>query len=143
MQAAAAAAGVRRFVFVSSIKFNGEAPAPRDIYDVSKLEAEQGLLALSAQIGTAIVIIRWLQRGAALPLGGAIHKQRSLVAQDNLVDLIVCCITYPTAVNQTFLVSDGEDVSTKALLRRMGHGMGQPARLMPFSASLLTLAATM
>ena len=84
--------------------------------------------------------MHWLQRGVPLPLG-AIHNQRSLVALDNLVDLIVTCLTHPAAANQTFLVSDGEDVSTTELLRRMGQAMGRPARLVPVPASWLKLAA--
>ncbi|MCW2312600.1 UDP-glucose 4-epimerase family protein [Rhodoferax antarcticus] len=168
----AAAAGVRRFVFVSSIKVNGEstqlgspfkaddAPAPLDAYGVSKMEAEQGLRELATQTGMEVVIIRpplvygpgvkanfaammrWLQRGVPLPLG-AIHNQRSLVALGNLVDLIVLCLTHPAAANQTFLVSDGEDVSTSELLRRMGQALGRPARLVPLPASILKLAAAM
>ena len=168
----AVAAGVLRFVFVSSIKVNGEAtqlwrpftaddaPAPPDAYGVSKMEAEQGLRGLAAQTGMEVVIIRpplvygpgvkanfaammrWLRRGVPLPLG-AIHNQRSLVALDNLVDLIVTCLMHPAAANQTFLVSDGEDVSTTGLLRRMGQAMGRPARLIPVPASWLKLAATL
>ena len=168
----AAAASVRRFIFISSIKVNGEAtvlgqpftadavPAPLDAYGVSKMEAEQGLRALSVQTGMEVVIIRptlvygpgvkanfaammrWLHRGVPLPLG-AIHNQRSLVALDNLVDLIVTCLTHPAAANQTFLVSDGEDVSTTELLRRMGQAMGRPARLIPVPASWLKLAASL
>jgi UDP-glucose 4-epimerase len=168
----AAAAGVRRFVFVSSIKVNGEAtqlgrpfmaddaPAPLDAYGVSKMEAEQGLLETARQTGMEVVIIRpplvygpgvkanfaammrWLRCGVPLPLG-AIHNQRSLVALDNLVDLIVTCLTHPAAANQTFLVSDGEDVSTTELLRRMGQALGRPARLIPVPVSWLKLAATL
>ena len=168
----AAAAGIRRFVFVSSIKVNGEATvkgtsfladdiaAAVDPYGISKLEAEQGLYTIAAQTQMEIVVIRpplvygpgvkanfaammrWLQRGLPLPLG-AIHNQRSLVALDNLVDLIVTCISHPAAANQTFLVADGEDVSTTELLRRMGNVMGCPARLVPVPASLLKLAAAM
>jgi UDP-glucose 4-epimerase len=168
----AAAAGVRRFVFISSIKVNGEAtqlgrsftaddaPAPLDAYGVSKMEAEQGLRELAAQTGMEVIIIRpplvygpgvkanfaammrWLQRGVPLPLG-AIHNQRSLVALDNLVDLIVTCHTHPAAANQTFLVSDGEDVSTSELLRRMGQALDRPARLLPVPQSWLKLAAAM
>ena len=166
----AAAAGVKRFVFVSSIKVNGEAtqlgrsftaddaPAPLDAYGVSKMEAEQGLREIAMQTGMEVVIIRpplvygpgvkanfaammrWLRRGVPLPLG-AIHNQRSLVALDNLVDLLVTCITHPAAANQTFLVSDGEDVSTTELLRRMGQALGRPARLVPVPVSWLKLAA--
>jgi nucleoside-diphosphate-sugar epimerase len=166
----AATAGVRRFVFVSSIKVNGEAtqlrqpftaddaPAPLDAYGVSKMEAEQGLREIARQTGMEVVIIRpplvygpvvkanfaammrWLKRGVPLPLG-AIYNQRSLVALDNLVDLILTCLTHPAAANQTFLVSDGEDVSTTELLRRMGQAMGKPARLLPVPASWLKVAA--
>ena len=166
-----AAAGVRRFVFISSIKVNGEStqagqpftaddmPAPLDAYGISKMEAEQGLRKLSSQTGMEVVMIRpplvygpgvkanfaammrGLQRGLPLPLG-AIYNQRSLVALDNLVDLIVTCISHPAAANQTFLVSDGEDVSTTELLRRMGQALGKPARLLPVPASWLQLAAT-
>jgi len=81
-------------------------------------------------------MMRWLQRGVPLPLG-AVHNQCSLVALDNLVDLIVTCLTHPAAANQTFLVSDGEDVSTTELLRRMGQAMGCPALLVPVPVSWL------
>jgi nucleoside-diphosphate-sugar epimerase len=168
----AAAASVRRFVFVSSIKVNGEAtqlgrpftaddaPAPLDAYGVSKMEAEQGLREIARQTGMEVVIIRpplaygpgvkanfaammrWLKRGVPLPLG-TIHNQRSLVALDNLVDLIVTCITHPAAANQTFLVSDGEDVSTTELLRCMGQALGCPARLISVPVSWLKLASAM
>ncbi|NDP39356.1 MAG: SDR family oxidoreductase [Rhodoferax sp.] len=167
----AAAAGVRRFVFISSIGVNGaetfqqpftaqDVAAPHSPYAVSKYEAELGLQALAAETGMEVVIIRpplvygpgapgnfgslmrWLKRGVPLPLG-AIHNQRSLVALDNLVDLIVTCLTHPAAANQTFLVSDGEDVSTSELLRRMGQALGCPARLVPVPASILKLAAAM
>ena len=87
-------------------------------------------------------MMRWLQRGVPLPLG-AIYNQRSLVALDNLVDLIVTCLTHPAAANQTFLVSDGEDVSTTELLRRMRGAMGRPARLVLAPASWLKLAAAL
>ena len=121
---------------------------------------EQGLREIALETGMKVIIIRpplvygpgvnanfaammrWLRRGVPLPLG-AIHNQRSLVALDNLVDLIVTCLTHPAAANQTFLVSDGEDVSTTELLRRMGQAMGRPARLVPVPAGLLKLAATM
>ena len=161
--------GVSRFVFVSSIGVNGaetfgqpftyqDQIAPHSPYAVSKYEAELGLQALAAETGMEVVIIRpplvygsgapgnfgslmrWLKRGVPLPLG-AIHNQRSLVALENLVDLIVTCLTHPAAANQTFLVSDGEDVSTTELLRRMGQAMGRPARLIPVPASWLKLAA--
>jgi nucleoside-diphosphate-sugar epimerase len=168
----AAAVAVRRFVFISSIKVNGEAttagasfyadefPAPLDPYGVSKMEAEQGLREIAAKTGMEVVIIRpplvygpgvkanfqammrWLSRGVPLPLG-AINNKRSLVALDNLVDLIVTCIDHPAAANQTFLVSDGEDLSTTQLLRRMGQAMGKPARLIPVPPALLKAGAAL
>jgi nucleoside-diphosphate-sugar epimerase len=168
----AATAGVRRFVFVSSIKVNGEAtktghsfsaddsPAPLDPYGVSKMEAELGLREIAAKTGMEVVIIRpplvygpgvkanfqtmvrWLSRGVPLPLG-AINNKRSLVALDNLVDLIVTCISHPAAANQTFLVSDGEDLSTTQLLRRMGQAMGKSVRLIPVPPALLKAGAAL
>lgn len=152
-------AGVKRFVFLSSIKVNGEAtrpgqrfeewdaPAPRDAYAISKLEAEQGLHELSAQSGMEVVIIRpplvygrgvkanfaalvrGVQRGWPLPLG-AICNQRSLVALDNLVDLIAVCLVHPGAANETFLVSDGQDLSTPDLIRGIAHAVGAKPRLL-------------
>ncbi len=167
----AAAVGVRRFVFISSIGVNGaetfqqpftahDRTAPHSPYAVSKYEAELGLQALPAETGMEVVIIRpplvygpgvkanfaalmrAVQHRWPLPLG-AIHNQRSLVALGNLVDLIVTCITHPAAANQIFLVSDGEDVSTTDLLRRMGQAMGHPARLIPVPVSWLKLAAAL
>jgi len=167
----AAHAGVRRFVYISSIGVNGaqtdhrpftahDEVAPHSPYAISKHEAEAGLQALALETNMQVVIIRpplvygpgavgnfgalmrWLQRGLPLPLG-AIHNQRSLVAIDNLIDLIVTCLTHPAAAGQTFLVSDGEDVSTTVLLRRLGNAMGRPARLIPVPVSCLKLMATM
>jgi nucleoside-diphosphate-sugar epimerase len=166
----AATAGAKRFIFISSIKVNGEGtppgqpytaddiPAPQDPYGISKMEAEQGLRALSQETGMEVVIIRpvlvygsgvkanfrsmmnWLNKGIPLPLG-AIPNKRSLVALDNLVDLIMTCIDHPAAANETFLVSDGEDLSTSELLRRMGAALDKPARLLPVPAGLLQLGA--
>lgn len=171
LAAQAAEAGVRRFVFISSIKVNGEntapgqpftaqqTPAPIDAYGVSKWEAEQQLRALAVETGMEVVIIRpvlvygpgvkanfqnmikWLHKGVPLPLG-AIHNKRSLVSLDNLVDLIVTCIHHPDAANQTFLVSDGEDLSTSELLRRMARALGKHAHLLPLPARLLEAVAT-
>lgn len=162
----AAASGVRRFVFVSSVKVNGEStrpgrpfmaddlPAPTDPYGISKHEAEEGLRELARNTGLQVVIIRpvlvygrgvkanflsmmrWLHRGAPLPLG-AIHNRRSLVALDNLVDLIITCLEHPAAANQTFLVSDNEDLSTTQLLRRLSQPLGRPARLLPVPPAIL------
>lgn len=168
----AAQAGARRFVFVSSIKVNGEAtrsdhpftaddvPAPLDPYGVSKMEAEQGLREISAHTGMEVVIVRpplvygpgvkanfasmmrWVARGVPLPLG-AIHNARSMVAVDNLVDLLDTCLKHPAAASQTFLVSDGEDISTTQLLRRTAQAMGKPALLLPVPAGLLQLGAAL
>lgn len=167
----AAASGVKRFIFISSIKVNGEItvagkpfkaddrPNPQDPYGVSKYEAEEGLKQLGRDTGMEVVIIRpplvygpgvkanflsmltWLSKGIPLPLG-AIRNQRSLVSIGNLVSLIVTCIDYPAAANQTFLVSDGEDLSTTQLLRRLSKALGKPARLLPLSEWLLELAAS-
>ena len=167
----AVAAGVRRFVFVSSVKVNGEstatdhafsaadAPAPQDPYGISKMEAEQGLRQIAAETGMEVVIVRpplvygpgvkanfaalmrAVQRGVPLPLASVAHNRRSFVALDNLVDLLVTCIDHPAAANQTFLVSDGEDLSTADLLRRLGQAMNKPARLFPVPPSLLQLGA--
>lgn len=166
----AAASGVQRFVFLSSIKVNGDttqigqpftpedAPAPRDAYGISKMEAEQGLLEIAARSGMEVAIIRsplvygfgvkanfavlmeWVLRGVPLPLG-AIHNQRSFVALDNLIDLVMICLTHPAAANKIFLVSDGEDVSTTELLRRLANAMSRPVRLVPVPASWLRLIA--
>lgn len=169
----AAVAGVKRFVFLSSVKVNGEQtqvgapfiadqqPNPGDPYGVSKMEAEVGLRALAMETGMEVVIIRsplvygpgvkanflammrWLKRGIPLPLGAVTENRRSLVALDNLVDLIVTCLDHPGAANQTFLVSDGESLSTAALLRRMGDALGRPARLIPVPVPLLQTGAAL
>lgn len=168
----AAAAGVKRFIFISSIKVNGEGtpvgsaytpegvPNPADAYGLSKKEAEDGLRQVAADTGMEVVIIRpplvygpgvkanflsmmrWLHRGVPLPLG-SIRNKRSLVALDNLVDLIVTCIEHPAAANQTFLAGDGEDLSTTELLQRMGAALGKPARLLPVPPMLLSAGATL
>ncbi|WP_415759772.1 UDP-glucose 4-epimerase family protein [Pseudomonas sp. LT1P18] len=168
----AAASGTKRFIFISSIKVNGEGaepgtvysaddvPAPIDPYGISKLEAEQGLKELAAVTGMEVVIIRpvlvygpgvkanflsmmrWLYRGVPLPFG-AVHNQRSLVAIDNLVDFIVTCSDHPAAANQVFLISDGEDVSTTQLLRKLAGALGKPALLLPIPAWLMSGAATL
>lgn len=165
----AALAGVSRFVFISSIKVNGEAtqpgqvfsesdiPAPSDPYGISKLEAEQGLFALSRETGMEVVVIRpplvygpgvganflsmmrWLRRGIPLPLG-AIKNRRSLVALENLADLVAVCAEHPAAAGQVWLAGDGEDLSTSQLLLRMGQALGKPARLLPVPAWMLEAA---
>jgi nucleoside-diphosphate-sugar epimerase len=135
-------------------------PAPLDPYGVSKLEAEQGLRDLEAQTGMELVIVRpplvygpgvkanfasmmrWVAKGVPLPLG-AIHNARSMVALHNLVDLLATCLKHPAAAGQTFLVSDGEDVSTTELLCRTALAMGRHAYLLPVPSVLLELGATL
>lgn len=168
----AVAAGAKRFIFVSSVKVNGEqtalgrpysetdTPLPVDPYGVSKMEAENALRALAAESGLEVVIVRpvlvygpgvkanfanmmkWLKKGIPLPFG-AIANQRSLVALENLVSFILTCVAHPAAANQTFLISDGEDVSTTQLLIRIGKSMGSPARLIPVPEWFLVLGATL
>lgn len=161
---------VKRFIFVSTIKVNGESTLPgkpftatsrtdpMDPYAMSKLDAEIGLRELSKESGMEIVIIRpplvygpgvkgnflsimrWISRGLPLPLG-AINNRRSLVFVDNLVDLIATCIEHPAAANQTFLAGDGEDLSTVELSREIGEALGRPARIFPVPVFLLTTMA--
>ena len=165
-------AGVKRFIFISSIKVNGEetvlgkpftaddVPKPVDPYGISKAETEQALLELAASTGLEVVIIRpvlvygpgvkanfrslmkWLSKGVPLPLG-LIRNKRSLVALDNLVDLILTCIDHPGAINKIFLVSDGDDLSTTELLQRVGGVLDRPARLLPVPVWIISLAATL
>lgn len=165
----AAAAGVKRFIFLSSIKVNGESTLvdkpfkyddvakPEDAYGISKAEAEAGLKQIAAETGMEVVIIRpplvygpgvkanfaamlkLAQKNLPLPLG-AIHNKRSLVALDNLVDLIVTCIDHPKAANQTFLVSDDQDISTTELLKLMTRAAGKKPWLLPVPMSWLKLA---
>lgn len=167
---AAAAAGVRRFVFLSSVKVLGEstlpgqpfseqnAPAPQDAYGISKARAEEALHQIAVETGLELVMIRpplvygpgvqanfaallrAVQRGMPLPLA-ALHNRRSLVALDNLLEFIVQCIRHEAAVNQTFMVSDGEDLSTPDLIRRMAQAGGCQARLFAFPLPLLRLIA--
>jgi nucleoside-diphosphate-sugar epimerase len=162
--------GVKRFIFISTIKVNGEStqkdhpytlesvPAPIDPYGISKYEAEEGLSRLSQNTGMELTIIRppliygpgvranflhllhAIAGGVPLPLG-SIRNRRSMIALDNLVDLIVNCTDHPAAANQIFLASDGEDLSTPDLIRRMARAMGRPARLYPVPPSLLIAGA--
>ncbi len=164
----AASAGVGRFIFLSSIKVNGEAgaftesdpPNPSDAYGTSKSEAETGLRAIAAESGMDVVIIRSplvygpgvqanfralmraVARGIPLPLG-AVDNRRRLVALDNLVDLLVSCTQHRAAANEWFFVSDGEDLSTTQLIRRLARAMNRPARLIPVPAPLLMMGATL
>lgn len=169
----AAQAGVKRFVFVSSIKVNGEttvagqrfhdvdAPQAADPYAISKLEAEQGLREVSNATGMEVVVIRpplvygpgvkanfaslmkWISRGVPLPFGAVTENRRSLIAVENLADLIVCCTAHPRAANELFLASDGEDLSTAELIRRIGIALGRPARLLSVPVAVLEAVANL
>ena len=167
----AADAGVKRFIFISSIKVNGESTEfgkpfkpddshiPSDPYGLSKYEAEIGLQKIAKETGMDVVIIRpplvygpgvkanfatmmkWVNKGVPLPLGGIKANKRSLVSVDNLVDLIITCVDHPNAANQTFLVSDDDDVSTTGLLQNMATALNVPSRLIPVPASWFELAS--
>jgi len=167
----AVSARVRRFVYISSIKVNGETtdgrssftpadtPNPQDPYGVSKWEAEQALWGLAASTGLEVVVIRppliygpmvkgnfrtlmeLLKRRWPLPLG-LIQNHRSFVGLTNLVSFIVQCSLQAAAANETFLISDGEDLSTSELLRRLGHAMGSKPVLLPVPPRLLQIAAS-
>jgi nucleoside-diphosphate-sugar epimerase len=167
----AAEMGIRRFVFLSSIGVNGvrstrpfteaDAPAPQEPYAVSKLEAEHALMQIAEKTGMEVVILRpplvygpdapgnfgrllgAVRRGLPLPLGAVTHNRRTLVALDNLVDLIVTCVTHPAAANQIFLAGDSEDLSTADLLRRLAQALAVPLRLLPVPVWLLSATATM
>jgi len=162
----AAAEGVRRLIFLSSVKVNGERtkesssfkyndiPKPEDAYGISKLEAEKGLWEVSKRTGLEVVIIRaplvcgygakgnlarlmkLINSGIPLPLG-LVKNQRSLIGIHNLVDILVRCIDHPNAKGKTFLVSDGEDLSTPDLLNYMASAMGKSSRLFPVPISFL------
>ncbi|PZP58151.1 MAG: hypothetical protein DI604_33875 [Delftia acidovorans] len=165
----AVAAGVKRFVYISSIKVNGEsttglkafteadAAKPEDPYGISKYETEQGLRLLAEETGLDVVIIRpplvygpgvkanflsfvkLSATGVPLPFG-SVDNQRSMVYVGNLVNLIVCCINHPAAANQTFLVSDGEDVSLRNLVTYIRLCLGRSPRLLPVPLWLFKLA---
>jgi UDP-glucose 4-epimerase len=166
----AADAGVKRFVFISTIKVNGEGrdaayretdvPAPLDAYAISKREAEQGLQRIARETGLEVVILRpplvygpgvkanflrlmqIIQRGWPLPLG-AIRNRRSLLYLGNFVDAIQVCIEHPDAAGQTFLLDDGEPVSTPDLIRALARAMGRPARLPAVPVGVLELAGAL
>jgi nucleoside-diphosphate-sugar epimerase len=168
----AARCGVRRFIFISSVKVNGESTAPRvpfcetddagpqDPYAVSKWEAELALRELCARAGMEYVVVRpplvygpgvranflalatAVKRGLPLPLG-AVQNRRSLIATDNLVSFLQRCIDHPAAANETFLVSDGQDLSTAELVRGMAAALNRPARLLPVPCGLLRAAGTL
>lgn len=169
---AAASAGVRRLVYVSSIKVNGECtratpftaadtPAPQDAYGVSKWEAECALLRIAEEVkGLEIVIVRsplvygpgvkgnflrmmnWVNRGIPLPLG-AIRNSRSLLYLGNLADALVTCVVHPRAGSKIFLVRDGQDVSTPALIGALARGLGTSTHIFPFPPRLLELGGAL
>ncbi len=166
----AAAAGVKRLVFLSTIKVNGEEtapgqafrasdkPQPSDPYAISKLEAETALLELCAQQGMEVVIVRpplvygpgvkanflsmmrWVDRGVPLPLG-AVNNRRTLVALPNLVDLLLLCVQHPNATGKVILAGDGEDLSTSDLLRRLYAIMSRSNRLISVPPGVLSALA--
>ena len=164
---AAANAGVKRFIFISSIKVNGEGraaayteddeEAPEDSYGVSKWEAEQELHKISDTTGIEVVILRpplvygpgvkanfirlfkIVERGIPLPLS-SIKNRRSFIYLGNLIDAIITCMTNPNAAGKTFLVSDGEDVSTPELIRRLGAASGRRALLLPVPVWIMKMA---
>jgi nucleoside-diphosphate-sugar epimerase len=163
-------AGVKRFIYISSLKVNGEfstenipfsendIPNPQDAYGVSKLEAEQGLMQLAKQTNMEIVIIRpplvygvgvkanflrmlqLVRRGIPLPFG-AVKNKRSFVYLENLVSLILCCIKHPAAANQLFLVSDGYDLSTPELIVNLAKALGVKSRLIPINQKIIEYTA--
>ena len=155
---AAAQSGARRFVFVSTAKVNGEStseqpfteedpPSPQDHYAVSKWEAEEALHSVAAKTGLEVVIVRpplvygpgvranflhllrWVERGLPLPLPN-INNRRSLIGIENLADCLVRCVSHPGAANQTFMVSDGQDISTRELVARLAGALGRTARFL-------------
>lgn len=158
-------------MYLSSIKVNGErtalgvpfsfsdTPAPEDAYGTSKWEAEQALWDISARTGLEVVVVRpplvygpgvkgnlarllkLVRSGLPLPLG-AVQNKRSLIGLNNLVDLLIRCVDHPAAAGRTFLVADGEDLSTPDLLRHMAAAMGRSARLVPVPVPLLRLAGS-
>lgn len=165
---AAASAGVRRFIYISSISIfghnrnnplsEGDSVNPVTGDAISKWDAENGLWEIQRTTGMEVVIIRpplvygpnapgnfgslvrFVEKGIPLPLG-ATHNQRSLVAVDNLVDLIITCIDHPAAANELFLAADGQDLSTTELLIYLAEAMDKPSRLIPLPSSLLIFGA--
>ena len=162
----AACAGVRRFVYISSIKVNGEESAvsytpdspasPSDPYGISKWEAEVGLHKIASETGLEVVVVRptlvygpgvkanflnmmkIICKSIPLPFA-SIRNRRSLIYVGNLVDALAVCATHPAAAGKTYMVSDGEDVSTPELISRTASALGVPVRLLPFPVSLMKL----
>lgn len=165
----AAALGVKHFIFVSSIKVNGEqtqdrpftaadSPQPQDPYGISKYEAEQAIKQICAQSAMTFTtvrppliygpgvkanfqrLMRAVQGGKPLPLGSITHNRRSLVAVGNLNSLIIACLQNPAASGQVFLVSDGEDLSTAGLVRAIAQASEKKPVLLPVPVGLFRLA---
>ena len=161
--------GVKRFIFLSSLGVNGEktitdpfkaddTPHPHSPYTQSKMEAEIGLMKMSKKKKMSVVIIRpplvygqnapgnfgslirIVKKKIPLPLG-AVKNKRSFVFLDNLVDMIICCLSHPNAVNQVFLVSDDEDLSTTQLLKKIGKALGTTIFLLPIPVLILNVFA--
>lgn len=167
----AAELGIRRLLFLSSVKVNGErtekrpyaendVPRPEDAYGVSKWEAEQALARVAAETGLEVVVLRppliygpgvkgnflrlmnFVARGLPLPLG-AIANRRSLIYAGNLADAIVKALAAREVTGKTYLLNDGEDVSTPALVRLLARSLGVKSRLIPVPLAVLGLAATL
>jgi nucleoside-diphosphate-sugar epimerase len=164
----AAFLGLKRFIFLSSVKVNGEKTIgsssfkyndiskPENAYSISKWKAEQALLEISKQTGLEVVIIRAPLvygegvKGNFLSLLDSVYKQvplpfaninnlRSFIGIDNLIDLIICCINHPNAAGKTFLVSDGQDISTPNLIRKVSRLMNKSSRVFPVPQSIIKL----
>jgi nucleoside-diphosphate-sugar epimerase len=165
----AAASGVKRLVYVSSIKVNGDRtgarpfmiddqPSPQDAYAISKFEAEQALWRVASETSLEIVLVRpplvygprvkgnflrlmqWTDKCLPLPLAD-LKNRRSMIALDNLTDFLMLCTHHPAAAGQIFLINDGLDLSTPELMRRIARALGRSARLWPMPVTLLRLAA--
>lgn len=167
---AASSEGVRRFVFVSSIRVNGssserafrpqDTPRPEEPYAISKFEAEQGLWEIAAATGLEVVVVRpplvygpgvkanfrrllgLAASGLPLPLA-TVTGRRSLIGLSNLCDLLQRCLSHPAASGKTLLVSDGDDITLPDLLRELAAGMARPARLFPMPQGLLRALAVL
>jgi UDP-glucose 4-epimerase len=164
----AASLGVKRFIFISSIKVNGESTEndtrfsprdkhkPEDPYGISKAEAEEGLLEIVKETGMEVVIIRPtlvygpevkgnflnLLKLSKLPTPlpfGLVNNKRSMIYLDNLVDLIVTCIDHPNAANRVFLASDGDDLSLARLFTLIRQAMNKYSLLLPIPVFLFNL----
>jgi nucleoside-diphosphate-sugar epimerase len=167
----AARSGVKRFVYVSTVKVNGEntveksfsesdIPSPQNAYAISKWEAEEALRDIASQTGLEIVIIRpplvygpgakgnmlslmrYIDRGYPLPFGG-IHNKRSFISLDNLADVLLTSTTNVNCAGQTFLVSDGDDLSTSELIKRIAAAMNRKSHLINIPEKLFSVIGTM